>query len=102
MAGMAVVYVAGYLIEERRRWPVITASSRGKCSKYIQNFEGKACSDEKTLPVTCSGLKTHPTILPRSGIELTTSRTPVASNMVKVSHALNHSAMENIVLVRKQ
>ena len=34
MAGMAVFYVAGYLIEERRRWPVITASSRGQCSKY--------------------------------------------------------------------
>ena len=29
MAGMAVFYVAGYLIEERRRWPVITASPRG-------------------------------------------------------------------------
>ena len=26
MAGMAVFNVAGYLIEERRRWPVITAS----------------------------------------------------------------------------
>ena len=33
MDGMAVVYVAGYLIEERRRWPIITASPRGKCSK---------------------------------------------------------------------
>ena len=33
MAGMAVFYVAGYLIEERRRWPVITASPRGQCSK---------------------------------------------------------------------
>ena len=32
MAGMAVV-VAGYLIEERRRWPIITASPRGQCSK---------------------------------------------------------------------
>ena len=42
----------------------------------IQNVEGKTCSDEKTLPVTWSGRKTHPTILPRSGIELTTSRTP--------------------------
>ena len=28
MAGMAVFYVAGYLIEERRRWPVITAAHR--------------------------------------------------------------------------
>ena len=26
-------YVAGYLIEERRRWPVITASPRGQYSK---------------------------------------------------------------------
>ena len=25
--------VAGYLIEEKRRWPVITASPRGQCSK---------------------------------------------------------------------
>ena len=30
MAGMAVFNVAGYLIEERRRWPVITASPRGQ------------------------------------------------------------------------
>ena len=33
MAGMAVFYVAGYLIEERRRWPVITDSPRGQCYK---------------------------------------------------------------------
>ena len=33
MAGMAVLYVAGYLIEERCRWPVITASPREQCSK---------------------------------------------------------------------
>ena len=33
MAGMAAFYVAGYLIEERRRWPVITSSPRGQCSK---------------------------------------------------------------------
>ena len=26
-------YVAGYFIEERRRWSVITASPRGQCSK---------------------------------------------------------------------
>ena len=25
--------VAGYLTEERRRWPIITASPRGQCSK---------------------------------------------------------------------
>ena len=39
------------------------------------------------------GLKTHPTIVPRSGIELTTSRLH-SFIMAKVSHALNHSAME--------
>ena len=33
MAGMAVFNVAGYLVEERRRWPVINASPRGQCSK---------------------------------------------------------------------
>ena len=33
MTGMALFYVAGYLIEERRRWPLITASPRGQCSK---------------------------------------------------------------------
>ena len=37
------------------------------------------------------GLKTHPTIVPRSGIELTTSRL-YNFIMAKVSHALNHSA----------
>ena len=33
MAGMAVFNVAGDLVEERRRWPVINASPRGQCSK---------------------------------------------------------------------
>ena len=33
IAEMAVFNVAGYLIEERRRWPVITASTRGQYSK---------------------------------------------------------------------
>ena len=51
IAEMAVFNVAGYLIEERRRWPVITASPRGQHSKSIQNFERKAYSDEKTVPV---------------------------------------------------
>ena len=33
MAGMAVFNVAGYLIEERRRLPLIIASPRGQCSQ---------------------------------------------------------------------
>ena len=32
IAEMAVFNVAGYLIDERRRWPVITASPRGQYS----------------------------------------------------------------------
>ena len=39
------------------------------------------------------GPKTHPTIVPRSGIELTTSRLH-SFIIAKVTHALNHSAME--------
>ena len=34
LAGMAVFFnVAGYLIEESRRWPILNASPRGQCSK---------------------------------------------------------------------
>ena len=33
MAGITVFYLSGYLIEERRRWPLITVSPRGQCSK---------------------------------------------------------------------
>ena len=49
--------VAGYLVQERRRWPIITASPRGQCTKLIQNVEGMACSDEETVPVACSDEK---------------------------------------------
>ena len=47
------------LIRSNTVWPVITTSPRGQCSQYniIQNFEGKACSDEKTVPVTWSNEK---------------------------------------------
>ena len=51
IAEMAVFNVAGYLIAERRRWPVITASPRGQYYKSIQNLERNAHSDEKTVPV---------------------------------------------------
>ena len=41
------------------------------------------------------GLKTHPTIVPRSGIKLTTSRLH-SFNMAKVFHAFNHSATKTV------
>ena len=46
------------------------------------------------------GLKTHPAIVTRSGIEITTSC--LHSFMAKVSHALNHSAMEAVVIGGRQ
>ena len=33
MAEWQLFNVAGYLIEERHRWPIVTASPRGQCSK---------------------------------------------------------------------
>ena len=57
MVEWQLFHMAGYLIEERRRWPVIIASPRGQCSEYIQNLEGKACSDEEAVPVTWSDKK---------------------------------------------
>ena len=69
------IIMAGMLTEERRRWPIITASPRGQCSKQIQNLEGEACSDEGK-PYQSPGRMKNLCILPRSGIELTTFRTP--------------------------
>ena len=37
---MAVFYVAGYLIEERRRWPVVVFFIR---TKYMYNEEKHHC-----------------------------------------------------------
>ena len=64
IAEMAVFNMAGYLIEERRRWPVITASTRGQYSEFRK--EGKFRWENRTSCLV--GLKTHPTIVPRSGI----------------------------------
>ena len=82
--------MAGYRIEERRRWPIITASPRGQCSKLIQNLEGKAFSDERK-PYQAPGW------MKNSSYYIALPHT-VASNRVKVSHALYHSAK----LLRKQ
>ena len=59
---MAVFNVAGYLIEEKRRWPVITASTRDVIPNKFRIFERKAHSDEKTVPVGLVVLKTRLTI----------------------------------------
>ena len=85
IAKMAVFNVAGYLIEERRRCSVITASPRGQIpNKFSTSW--------------LAGLKMHPTILLRSGIELITSRLH-SFIVAKVSHALTHSTMEAVLHV---
>ena len=47
-------YVAGYLIEERRRWPVDTASPRGQCSKL--GVKGVRCTILGDKGVRCKML----------------------------------------------
>ena len=93
MAGMAVV-LRGWLPHrgEAQMAYNYCFPTRTMFYKKIQNFEGKAFSDEKTLPVTWSGWKTHPTIIPPVGDWTHDLPHTVALNMVKVSHALNHSA----------
>ena len=50
IAEMAVFNVAGYLIEERCRWPVITASSRGQylmtSSSFLDNVNSYKINKE--------------------------------------------------------
>ena len=95
--------MAGYLIEGRRRWPVIAASPRGHCSKFIQKLEGKACSDEETVPVTWSDEKLILLLyIAPAGDRTHDLPHTVASNMVKVSPALNHSATAAVVVNQTQ
>ena len=82
-----MVSVAGYLIEERRRWPIITASTRGQCvnSEFGRKDEGKPHQSPGRMKnssyyIAPVGDRTHD--LPHT----------VRPNMVKVSHALTHSA----------
>ena len=84
--------MAGYLIEERRIWPIRIASPRGQCSKYIYNLEGKAFSDEGK-PYQSPGRMTHSSyyIAPVGDRTHDLPHT-VASNMVNVSQSPNHSA----------
>ena len=79
--------MAGYLIEERRSWPVITASPR-----VIQNLEGKAFSDEGKPYQSPGRMKNSSYYIAPVGDRTHDLPHTVASNMVTVSHALTHSA----------
>ena len=86
--------MAGYLIEERRRWTVITEDNvlnkfRILKERHVQMRKPYQSPghDEKLILLNIIapvGDWTHD--LPHT----------VASNMVKVSHALNHSATEAV------
>ena len=80
--------VIGYPIEERLRWPVITASPRRQCSKLIQNLEGKAYSDEGKPCQSPGRMKNSSYYIAPAGDRTHYLPHTVASNMGKVSHAL--------------
>ena len=95
IAEMVVFNMAGYLVEERRRWPVITASPRRQLifQMHSELWWKKGAFGWENRTSCLVGPKTHPTIVPRLGFELTTSRLH-SFIMAQVSHALNHSATE--------
>ena len=94
---MAFFNVADYLIEERRRWPVITASHEDNVllnkfrilkERHVQMRkpnQSPGRMKNSSYYIAPVGDWTHD--LPHT----------VASNMVKVSHALNHSATEAVM-----
>ena len=90
---MSVFNVAGYLIAERRKWPVIDCFPTGTIVKINSEFWKKGTFRWENRTSCLVWLKTHPAIVPRSGIELTTSRLR-SFTVAEVSHAPNHSAME--------
>ena len=61
MAGIAVFYLAGYLIEERRRWPVITMDNvlnkfRILKERHVQMRKPyQSPTDEKLILLYCPG-----------------------------------------------
>ena len=63
------------------------------CSQYIQNLGGKAFSDEGKPGQSPGRIKNSSYYIAPVGVQTHDLTHTVASNMVKVSHALHHSAM---------
>ena len=91
---MAFFYVAGYLIEERRRRPVITASPRGQCVEINSEFWMKGMFRWENLTSHLVRMKNSSYYIVPVGDWTHDLPHTVASNMAKVSHVLNHSATE--------
>ncbi len=83
--------VAGYLMEERRRWPVITASHEDNVLNKFRIWKERHVQMRK--PYQSPGrMKNSSYYMAPVGDWTHDLPHTVASNMVKVSHALNHSA----------
>ena len=83
--------MAGYLIEERRRSPVITATHEDNALNKFRIVKARNVQMRKRYQSPGQDEKLILLYFPGRGLN---SRLPhtVASNMVRVSHALNHSA----------
>ena len=92
--------MAGYLIEERRRWPVITASHEDNVLNKFRILKERHVQMRKPYQSPGQDEKLILLYCPGRGLN---SRPPahLASNMVKVSHALNHSATEAVCKLGK-
>ena len=90
--------MAGYLIEKTRRWPVISASARGQVLNKFRIWNERDAQMRKPYQSPGRMKNSSYYIAPaRDG----THDLPytVASNMVKVSHALNHPATAAVTLL---
>ena len=54
MAGMAVFYMAGYLIEERRRWPVIIYTISEMYASYLVFSHSPTLLHANSCKINCS------------------------------------------------
>ena len=100
---MAFFNVAGYLylIEESRRSTVIYASHEDKVLNKFRIWKERHYTHVQMTENRASrlvGWKTHPTILPRSGIELTTYLTPQLQTWSKCPKPLTTRPVSAFVL----
>ena len=86
-----------YVIEESRRSTVIYASHEDKVLNKFGIWKERHVQMGENRASRLVGCKTHPTILPRSGFELTTSRTPQLQTWSKCPKLLTTRPRRNIV-----
>ena len=97
MAFFFIVAGSLYVIEESRRSTVIYASHEDKVLNKFGIWKERHVQMGENRASRLVGCKTHPTILPRSGFELTTSRTPQLQTWSKCPKLLTTRPRRNIV-----